>query len=1575
MKCNLQIDKNGELKVGGVNAPLFREAMLRTNQNEEASLKIWAVAESEGFKEFNVPPTYDNVIKYNEYRERIDSTPFNSTELSDSMNASIGNVFFQEDFMKSFTNEKGEFEISSDRLKKVGLYSSSEIYNLLSDEKVQRNVKKFYNKSLNFEAPITTSEAKYIVKSDNEISSLGFFKRENPDVVNETLGNIFAGVKNKEDFDNRKMKVDEQWEAVKYEDISNDFSDKTSIAQYVENPLTNELELKSYNNTYYETLFGTEIGENNEKAVEIIDLITSLTPEQLSDTNEIKHAFNTLSKELVKSGIDFVGIENQYGEIPSPKIIELLLHTKNILTNEAISEEGLQNYVDVYNEVFEKNQNTKKSLFDGIITNSMKIEKKNISDASLFINNSLVKIKENIYKKVNRNYEDVYEAVYNLMKNGGKQVIPFDVSKAERALYKEKVIRELREFASKKSQGIRNDVEATNEELDEMSLLSEYFKEEEQIVNPKVEWIKFERLSKIKDVESWKSRFVQRMNKEMISQKMKGNMLPLTITQRGLEMTTDGDYSLSLIKNSISNSLYSDLIDYGLLTNQDFLATEEGIFIDEGNVDFQRNLYANNPNLISEYNGAVEYGQGTDLKAVGDTFIKVGGIVYEKVNGNVYGLVSNQGEQTWNRQIPKVFTKPSENKVLGKKTIKQTTNFNVNVEERNPNTNEIENIEIKYEGNERRRDRTRWDSRRGNQTLEGSPIVEGATGADPELTSIAEEYALSEGIDYRRQSEYVKVDVDRAKRIAQAYEDMKHEPQNPKVKEAYQNLISQTLKQYNFLVNAGYKFYLMDETNDPYGGNPWNAMRDLRNNKTMGVFATEAGFGSGATELDVSDNPMLEDMKITWGYGSVDGEQKRVLANDLFRAVHYAFGHGLEGAGFRARGEENAWQAHARLFTGSALSAITSETRGQNSWLNYGKFGEQNRTAKVEDTVFADQKTGLMPEWTWKEGFNEGISNISTETTNDKALSEGVNEVQKIAEEYKIANDIVGVQHSKVTKLFPNVSKMISEAYEQADEYSDSKEVTESYKALEEDTIKQYEFIVSKGLSVSRWKGSGEPYPNSKSMLKDVRENNHLYFLPNSEAFGKEEDSTEERLGLKPTDIYLDDGYRMTLSEVFRVVHDYFGHGILGNQFGAVGEENATLQHLDLYSEKALPAVVFQTRGQNSWVNFSRVNDEALRKMKEGRETSNEELLKQGQDEFKFATPKDNILPKIFNFKTYETARRINEQEEIRKSETYLDPRGKYEDSFISDSLSRYTENSSGKLNGFSRRSLGVSKRLGRYDVDVIAEYEGNKEVERLIKNVFPQFKGTQKIYEISNGDVYREMMIEVLETNKFKSSVTVHSAEDFSNMRLFVTEDGSTGITLTKDGFLGGAFGNPKADRPNNLAQMMLLGIKEGAITAEAFDTVLPNYYSMFGFKAVSRTAFNEEYRPLKVNGALEDWDYDTYYKFNKGKPDVVFFIYDGGSRETIQERIGQFDSYSRYQKDFTESYDKESYDEAYRFMEVEAVNKSLYETPTIVETTKESEIFKTLSSIPLLSEDEALKAYKNIYSNKMFDWKNQEC
>jgi hypothetical protein len=254
--------------------------------------------------------------------------------------------------------------------------------------------------------------------------------------------------------------------------------------------------------------------------------------------------------------------------------------------------------------------------------------------------------------------------------------------------------------------------------------------------------------------------------------------------------------------------------------------------------------------------------------------------------------------------------------------------------------------------------------------LAGAPQVKGASGPDQSLVGVAEQYAKDNGINLRRQSEYVEVDEDRARRIAQAYDEMPHAPQDPAVREAYQDLIRQTTDQYRALDSAGYKFWFIDINSDAgqqYASSPFNAMRDLRANKSMGVFPTDSGFGT-KEDFNPDSNPMLAETGLRWPFGGPNGELRTVYANDLFRAVHDAFGHGIEGSGFRAQGEENAWQAHIRLFTGPARGAITTETRGQNSWLNYGPYGERNRTAKTEDTVFADQKTGLMPEWTWTEG-------------------------------------------------------------------------------------------------------------------------------------------------------------------------------------------------------------------------------------------------------------------------------------------------------------------------------------------------------------------------------------------------------------------------------------------------------------------------------------------------------------------------------------------------------------------------------------------------------------------------------
>jgi hypothetical protein len=144
---------------------------------------------------------------------------------------------------------------------------------------------------------------------------------------------------------------------------------------------------------------------------------------------------------------------------------------------------------------------------------------------------------------------------------------------------------------------------------------------------------------------------------------------------------------------------------------------------------------------------------------------------------------------------------------------------------------------------------------------------------------------------------------------------------------------------------------------DPYATNPRLAARDVAENNHLWFFPTEGGFG---TVNKITDNPMLRKT------GEKIGDHD-LLANDMFRVVHDYFGHLKEGHGFRAAGEDNAWRTHAQMYSDLARPAMTTETRGQNSWVNYGPHGEKNRTASGADTTYADQKVGLMPEWTMRD--------------------------------------------------------------------------------------------------------------------------------------------------------------------------------------------------------------------------------------------------------------------------------------------------------------------------------------------------------------------------------------------------------------------------------------------------------------------------------------------------------------------------------------------------------------------------------------------------------------------------------
>lgn len=256
-------------------------------------------------------------------------------------------------------------------------------------------------------------------------------------------------------------------------------------------------------------------------------------------------------------------------------------------------------------------------------------------------------------------------------------------------------------------------------------------------------------------------------------------------------------------------------------------------------------------------------------------------------------------------------------------------------------------------------------SREFDGSLYGLPRINNASYF-PEAGRIAADYMAKAGLPYAPPADYRPVNVSRAERIAAEYEAMQHNPAAPDVKAAYAALISETTAQYQALVDNGLVVEFAPAGQDPYTGNLRGVTDDIRLNNHMWVFSTREGFGSNAT-LDVSDNPMLAETTF-----QISGQP--ALANDLFRVVHDYFGHAKEGLGFRASGEENAWRAHAAMFSKEARRALTTETRGQNSWLNFGPLGEKNRTASPDATIYADQKVGLLPEWVSEDDTAPGVT-------------------------------------------------------------------------------------------------------------------------------------------------------------------------------------------------------------------------------------------------------------------------------------------------------------------------------------------------------------------------------------------------------------------------------------------------------------------------------------------------------------------------------------------------------------------------------------------------------------------------
>lgn len=211
----------------------------------------------------------------------------------------------------------------------------------------------------------------------------------------------------------------------------------------------------------------------------------------------------------------------------------------------------------------------------------------------------------------------------------------------------------------------------------------------------------------------------------------------------------------------------------------------------------------------------------------------------------------------------------------------------------------------------------------------------------------AKRFASEQGLNWKQPSNQLQVDHQRGRAQERAYRAALVSPEDhPGIKESYAAATEHINKQYDFMTRPVEQggMGITHETvhDDPYP-TPQAMADDLRQNRRIRTYATAttAAGDKQAPTLQAFDND----------------------TNDKFRAVHDVFGHGAIGRGFSRHGEEAAYVSHKQMFPKEAHAALASETRGQNSYLNYGSESEfPNVGSRMVGMPDWASKTGKLPK-------------------------------------------------------------------------------------------------------------------------------------------------------------------------------------------------------------------------------------------------------------------------------------------------------------------------------------------------------------------------------------------------------------------------------------------------------------------------------------------------------------------------------------------------------------------------------------------------------------------------------------
>jgi hypothetical protein len=157
----------------------------------------------------------------------------------------------------------------------------------------------------------------------------------------------------------------------------------------------------------------------------------------------------------------------------------------------------------------------------------------------------------------------------------------------------------------------------------------------------------------------------------------------------------------------------------------------------------------------------------------------------------------------------------------------------------------------------------------------------------------------------------------------------------------------------------------------------------------------------------------------------------------------------------------------------------------------------------------------------------------------------------------------------------------VADYYDRAPRLAYSPALGRAYATFKRESMAQYRLLAEAGLVVEPWLGPGQPYRDSQQLRDEVCRTGALRLFLTQEGHGRSRDECFHPLR-EPANLRLG-GAELVHNDIYRIVHDLYGHVMLGASMGPSGEFLASYCHLLMYSPGAHQVLFAEQISQICW--------------------------------------------------------------------------------------------------------------------------------------------------------------------------------------------------------------------------------------------------------------------------------------------------------------------------------------------------------------------------------------------------------